>query len=172
MLMSYYKDAQVAVPQGQMPVMDLHNSSPLQAASLNGNQPVWQSMFVNLCQQADNGQSTTVFLLYGSNQKIVTSVDQLMMLSTGQLIRADKLVPGQHRLMDKDGSSVELLQVSLGTFGEPLYRVASNAPYSGVPDGHLLLVNGVIAGDFILNLNEEELIAKGVVTNAKATSQV
>lgn len=170
--MSYYKDAQIAVPQGQMPVMDLHNSSPLQAASLNGNRPVWQSMFVNLCQQADNGQSTTVFLMYGINQQIVTSVDQLLLLSTGQLIRAEKLVPGDHHLMDKDGNPVALVQVSLGVFGEPLYRLASNAPYAGVADGHLLLANGVITGDFILNLNEEELIAKGLIINPSPAFKV
>ncbi|QJB31961.1 hypothetical protein HF329_11730 [Chitinophaga oryzae] len=170
--MSYYKDAQMAIPQGEMPVMDLHNSSPLQAASLNNNQPVWQSVFVNLCQQADNGQSTSVFVLYGSNQKLVTSMDQLFLLSTGLLIRASKLVPGTHELMDKDGNPVAIMQVSMGTFGEPLYRLAANPPYAGNPDGHLLLANGVIAGDFILNMNAEELTAKGFVADPQAASRV
>ncbi|MBC9909375.1 hypothetical protein [Chitinophaga varians] len=169
--MCYYKDAQISIPQGQATVQELQPGSPLHAATLKGDKPVWEPVLVDLYQPSGGGQPRQAHLLFNNNNQMVTSVDQLLLLRTGQLIRADKLVPGTHQLVDKDGNEVGIAQVSIGTFGEAVYSLASNAPYAGTMDGHLLLANGVITGDYILQLNAEELTARGLIAAPQALPQ-
>ncbi|WP_199560182.1 hypothetical protein [Sphingomonas psychrotolerans] len=93
---------------------------------------------------------------FGDGQSLIAHPDQLLMLPSGQLKRADQLVPGTDQLVDPKGQPLLLHGVEAGHYLHSLVHFATDASgpadWNGSLDGHLLDLNGAVAGDYVLQL--------------------
>ncbi len=87
----------------------------------------------------------------GEEEWVTAHRDQPFLLDGGSLRRAGELVPGVDRLVEEDGTPVPVLAVTAAPAGEVHHLATTREPATSV-DGHLLLVNGLVAGDYALQL--------------------
>jgi hypothetical protein len=97
--------------------------------------------------------------------EVLAHRDQPFLLPDRTLRRAGKLVPGVDSLVEADGTPVPVLAVEDAPDGEVHHLATSRAPAASV-DGHLVLVNGVVAGDYALQLADLNAL------NARALAMV
>ncbi len=169
-LMSYLQSTDIATPQGPVFVEELQEGNQLQAASLNGHVFSWQTRTVRMDMGVS--ESMAAWIHFNNGRVMVTGLNQLFLLNTGQLMKAKDLAAGTSRLMDQNGNPVDLTEVSIGACRGAFYGVAADAPYAGNMDGHLLLSNGVITGDLILEMNAEDLFAKGMLAKPQNAQKI
>lgn len=89
----------------------------------------------------------------GSYKSIIVTPDHLFLLSTGTLKRADQLAPGIHFLVNKEGNGVSIHEVACGEYAGGVHHIATVPGFSGDMDEHLILAEGVVTGDFTLQIN-------------------
>lgn len=97
---------------------------------------------------AAGGQWTMVYLRFGEEQSLICTPDAVVLLPNGELRRSVKLNP-RDQLVDKDGNAVPIESVVLGYYLGGVHDLATDAP-TGSIDGHLLVANGVVIGDYTL----------------------
>lgn len=156
--LAYYTT--IATPEGHKHVEDFNIGDPVLVFSLklgpgtitltpseakisfssgNGHQQKSLMMFINLLDY-DN-----------SSKKIVCSPDQLFLLINGKYEKAEKLALGQE-LVNIDGNPVKIVQLNANESQHGVHHIATDAKRSENPNGHLLLSNGVIVGDFTMQM--------------------
>ncbi|QNR24554.1 hypothetical protein [Croceimicrobium hydrocarbonivorans] len=87
-----------------------------------------------------------------SNYLLVTGI-QPFLLKDGSLKQAHKLVPGKDELLREDGTAVPIVSLQVGQFEKGVHHIAtSNKPAKSVAE-HLILANGIVAGDYSLQLS-------------------
>ena len=85
-------------------------------------------------------------------ETIVAAPDQLFLVKGGRLKRASRLVAGQDRLTRPDGDCAAIFELSAVETQGSQHRIAtSNAPATDWA-GHLIVINGVVCGDYALQL--------------------
>ncbi|HEY0396162.1 MAG TPA: hypothetical protein VGD01_16885 [Candidatus Elarobacter sp.] len=95
---------------------------------------------------------------YGDNRHVVAPADQLVMTGTGKLKAASRLVPGRDEMRLADGTRAPVTRVARGTFAQGSRHVAaSDTAFNGSVGGHLLDAEGVVVGDYVLQLNARSL---------------
>jgi hypothetical protein len=99
------------------------------------------------------------------DEEVLAHRDQPFLLPDRTLRRAGELVPGVDSLVEADGTPVPVLAVEDAPDGEVHHLATSRAPAASV-DGHLVLVNGVVAGDYALQLADLDAL------NARAPAAV
>lgn len=78
---------------------------------------------------------------------------QPFLMTDGTLKQARKLVPGKDMLVRADGSPTPINSLEVGLFNKGVHHIAtSNAPAKSL-DGHLLLANGIVAGDYAVQIS-------------------
>ncbi|MFT4278227.1 MAG: hypothetical protein QM576_17925 [Rhodopseudomonas sp.] len=96
-------------------------------------------------------QKYTVLIVYQDKMLAVTS-DHVFLMSDGTLKRADRLAVGD-ALKGFDGSAVRLESVHIGDYTAGFHHIAtSRTPPPGDLAGHLINTNGVISGDYAVQL--------------------
>ncbi|MGE5704045.1 MAG: hypothetical protein ACM32O_16095, partial [Clostridia bacterium] len=70
---------------------------------------------------------------------------------------ANRLVPGVDFLVSADGVPVEINEVSLGEYKGGVHHIATNKEFAGEISGHLLISEGVVSGDFNLQIHADDL---------------
>ena len=82
------------------------------------------------------------------------------MRSDKKLVLASKINASTDCLMDKDGNPVKILEIELLLYNDTVYIIRLDKPFDGSPNGHLLLMNDVIVGDFVLatQLRDEQYL--------------
>ncbi|SHG30194.1 hypothetical protein [Flavobacterium defluvii] len=85
-------------------------------------------------------------------KNIICTTDQVYLLSNGKYTTAGKLRPGL-QLVEKDGNPIDITMVSIGNYRGGVHNIATDAPINNNPDGHLIVSNGVIAGDYVLQIH-------------------
>ena len=81
------------------------------------------------------------------NYLLVTS-SQPFLMKDGTLKQADKLVPGKDVLVCEDGSTTPLISLETGIFQQSIHHIATSLEKATSLDGHLLLANGIVIGDY------------------------
>lgn len=99
-------------------------------------------------------------------ETIIVTREQLFLLPEQKLKRASRLVPGQDEVTRPDGTTAPILDLTAGTFTTGVHQIATSASTTTNPDGHLLVANGLVCGDYSLqvtNLDEAQsgLMVKG-----------
>lgn len=84
-------------------------------------------------------------------KEIICDGAQLFLLINGKYIQAGRLIPGEHKLVDKDGNPVGIEMVQAGSYHGGIHDISTDVQGHN-PDGHLLLAQGVIMGDFTLQV--------------------
>jgi hypothetical protein len=87
-------------------------------------------------------------ILNPDSKKLLVPPGQPFLMGDGSLKQADKLVPGKDMLVGEDGSAIPVLSVEAGLFKKGVHHIATSAEKATSLDGHLLLANGVVIGDY------------------------
>ena len=101
--------------------------------------------------------SAMIQIRFGSEanaETIIATRTQLFLTPGQKLKRASKLVPGLDHLLRPDGTTVAVLDMTAGVFKTGVHQIStSNRPTSNM-DGHLIVANGVVCGDYSLQLTD------------------
>ncbi|MFJ8369530.1 MULTISPECIES: M48 family metalloprotease [unclassified Bacillus cereus group] len=97
-------------------------------------------------------QPLTVYIDYGDNQHFIVTPDSLFLMENKKLKRADKLTPEDY-LIDQNGNKVKINGVDIGDFYGGFHHIATatEKPSSNL-EGHLILANGIVCGDYNLQI--------------------
>ena len=136
-------------------------------AGLASGSPAWSAQPVVFTGGA--GPETApaaIALRYGDDGHALVPGEQLVLTAEGTLKSASRLVPGQDAVRLADGSVAPVTRVARGTFPRGVRHVAaSSTAFDGTPRGHLLDAQGLVVGDYVLQLNARalapELLAPG-----------
>ena len=115
----------------------------------------------------DGNQSAMVFIHHGEVGSLIVTPDHLLMMSTGKLNRADRIVPGKDFLVSAAGQPVAINEVHIGQYHGGVHHITTDVDYTGSIDGHLLVSEGIVSGDFNLQIRSEELIKSGAMVDYK-----
>ena len=86
-----------------------------------------------------------------SNYLLVTG-NQPFLMNDKTIKQAQKLIPGKDVLVKADGSTTPIISLEVGMFEKGVHHIAtSNKPATSL-GGHLMLANGIVVGDFSLQL--------------------
>ncbi len=105
----------------------------------------------------DGHQPSMVFIRHGRVGSIVVTTDHLFLMPNGKLKRANRLVPGVDFLVSAEGVPVEINEVSLGEYRGGVHHIATDKEFTGDISGHLLISEGVVSGDFNLQIHAAQL---------------
>jgi hypothetical protein len=162
--------APVAVPDGIRPIGDIAIGDQVLVASWSAAGWEWSAREVQFSAGSPpNGSGLGNLMLYieygGSwagerHRSLVASPNQLfLMAGNGLLKRADQLVPGADCLVGPGGEALPVARVHSGSYLGAVHYIATEVPayeeFSGCLDNHLIITNGVIAGDFALQCYQD-----------------
>ncbi|HYF32995.1 MAG TPA: Ig-like domain-containing protein [Chitinophagaceae bacterium] len=173
----YANGTRIAIPTGFRAIEYFQTGDAVLTASYSSkdNKLSWMPATVKFSMGTgdDGHQSNMVYLHYGDDDRqIIVTPDQLFLLTTGELCRADRLVPGADQLMNEWGKPVDIHEISIGEYNGGVHHISTSTEYSNNIDGHLLLSEGVVTGDFLLQTSAQELIGKGVMRDHKDLPKV
>jgi hypothetical protein len=142
----------VAVPEGERPVADVQPGDEVETGTRGYDGGLaWVSREVGLA--AGVGPASAVRVLLDDGRATVAESGRLFLQPSGKLKRADALEAGVDVLVAPDGRPVAVRSVEHGRAA--VRRVAAAVPsyeeFDG-PDGHLLAIDGVVAGDYVTQL--------------------
>jgi hypothetical protein len=145
--------------------------------------PVWVAMDAGLNEWAEvpvafsagtgrtAGVNSLIRIRYGSTGRpeiVYANRDQLFMLVDHKLKRAVKLVPGVDEIIRPDGSGAPVLDMASGKYHKGVHHISTTTdPGKGVA-GHLIIANGLVGGDYALQLQHLELTDPGVLVEGHA----
>jgi len=155
-------DTPIAIPDGVKAIQDVKiGDVVLAAAPEKGHDSLtfkWSHTKVAFSDGvAHSLVGTPVIVVYYGEQSMIVTVDQLFMMPNGKLKRADRLVPGTDSLVGANGEAIPLLKVAMGEYKGGIHHIATTMDFDGSIDNHLLNANGVIIGDYLLQLHQNEL---------------
>ncbi|MCV9930775.1 hypothetical protein OIU80_00640 [Flavobacterium sp. LS1R47] len=99
-----------------------------------------------------------VHLLVPSNDipYFICDTNLPFLLPNGKYTRADKLIPGQ-KIVDKNGKPLLIEDLSIKNYNGGLHHISTNVRWNNTPNGHLLLANGIVVGDFTLQVYFDQI---------------
>jgi hypothetical protein len=115
--------------------------------------------------------SPTIHIRYGDPgrpEALIVSAGQLFLVAGGKLKQAARLVAGQDQLVGADGSAVPIVDLIGGIAADTLHRIATSTGPATSLAGHLMLVNGVVCGDYALQLGNLEQAAPDLLVAGHA----
>lgn len=89
---------------------------------------------------------------------IAATPSQVFLMADGKLKRADKLVPGADDLVQADGTTVPLVRMTLGFLIRGSHHISTGQAAATSMNGHLVLVNGVVCGDYSLQISNKSAL--------------
>ncbi|HOY04719.1 MAG TPA: hypothetical protein PLO67_04910 [Saprospiraceae bacterium] len=156
----FAKDTLVAVPGGYAEIYTIpQGAKVLTASAYEKGGLTWSESTVKFSM--GTGEGPQPFMVYIGFEKegtkdLICTQEQPFLLSNGKYTTAGKLTPGM-QLVDKEGEPVDIQFVSLGYYDGAVHHIATAAPWTGSPAGHLILAGGVVAGDFEMQIKFGEL---------------
>lgn len=134
----------------------------LAASISDGDRLQWTPQKVTFSEGASGSsdghkieQPNMVYMVYelpSGPQDLIASTDQPFMLANGTLVTANTLHVGDE-LTDADGNPVPIHLISTGSYFGGVHHIGTAAPSDQGANGHLILAEGVVVGDFDLQMN-------------------
>ncbi|HTS27741.1 MAG TPA: hypothetical protein VMH81_17825 [Bryobacteraceae bacterium] len=158
-------DTLIAVPSGEVPIDSIQRGEEVLAASLSagGSRITWSTAKVRFSMgtSREGFQPMMVYIVFGegAGRELICNTDQPFLLADGKFTTGGKLRPGQ-QLVDRDGKPLPVQLVSIGQYDGGVHHIATDEPWTGSPNGHLLLAAGAVAGDFALQSGFSDLPAE------------
>lgn len=158
----------IAIPDGFKAIEKFQIGDRVMTAAVEPGKTVqfnWSSAKVTFSSGTgeDSIQPAMVYVHFGVDGQIVVTPDHLFMMSDGKLKRADRLVPGRDNLVSAEGAAVQVNEVSIGEYHGGVHHIATNVDFNLEAEnplsGHLLISEGVVTGDFNLQIHAEDLKA-------------
>ena len=154
----------ITIPTGLKPVYHFTKGDAVSAISVKVNQGKIKlsSTTARVSFSTDNNHyiqsQKTVYILVPSNDipYFICDTNLPFLLSNGKYTKADKLIPGQ-KIVGKYGNPLLIEGVSIVNYDSELHHISTNVKWNNSPNGHLLLANGIVVGDFILQVYFDQI---------------
>ena len=160
--MAFSYGTMISTPSGDVPIERVERGVEVLTASLGGGAPVWTPSAVVYSDGIGPGGRTTGVLIdfgdpddFDDSGRLLCEMGQLFLSAEGRLVPAHRLYRGRS-LRRPDGGQRLIRAVSVGQSDSGIRGIATGLDYRGTPDGHLIAVGGVIAGDFLLQMHHLE----------------
>ncbi|MGH8531324.1 MAG: hypothetical protein ACREV1_01010, partial [Gammaproteobacteria bacterium] len=166
----------IKIPEDQVRFVQLIEvADKVMAASIgaSGNKlaVTWQAAEVSFSDGTSPGASAQEMILihYGADGEIIATSDQLFLLPSGKLKAANRLTP-LDQLVDEAGNAINIESIRVVKYTGGIHHIGLGAvpPGPDVPiNGHLLSAEGLICGDFWLQVTyassdvDTPVLAKG-----------
>lgn len=153
----------IGVPNGTKKIEQFITGDQVLAAdvTLNSCEPKldWKTVNVSFSSGTgpDGHQSAMIFIQHGDSATTIVTPDHIFLLSTGKLKRADRLVPGLDFLTDANGKAVQINEISVGEYQGGVHHISTEINFDGTLNGHMLVSDGVVSGDFDLQIHADAL---------------
>lgn len=146
----------------------------------------WKESIVGFSNGTDKGNAHMIFIHYGAisnnttkGKIIITTPDHLFLMPNGKMKRADTLIPQDPNnknvgdmLVTSEGAPVPVRFATPGIWKKGVHHIAASLSsgekyqkFDGNTDGHFIESNGVVCGDYYLQIHQKELQAMGLMDN-------
>jgi hypothetical protein len=173
--MSFTNDALITTASGQQKIFTIMKGDHVLAGSVKAraNSEVhFSSVEVAFSQAVSVGPPPVmVYVRYGNNQDLICTRDQPLLLINNALTTAGKLLPGQ-QLLGAGNIPVSVKAAYIGNYLGGVHHIAVASPWLRSLDKHLLLVNGLIVGDFTIQVHFNQLRAAQKVARYNALPEI
>lgn len=153
-------DTKIATPSGERAISNLQRGDSVLAFSAkveSGKLELSSSETkVTFSQGTPEWYITALYITLGYDKEIICTSDQPFLLANGKYTIGSKLVPGQE-LVDWQGKPVFIHMISIGTYKGVIHNISVGDSEFASPNGHLLLAQGVIIGDFAFQTSFDSL---------------
>ena len=89
-------------------------------------------------------------LLKADSDYLLVNGDQPFLMKDRTLKLAKYLRPGVDQLLTADGSTTPIRSMEVGMFAKGIHHIATSRAPAKSMDGHLLLANGIVVGDYAI----------------------
>ncbi len=104
-----------------------------------------------------NGNNKFIKVSFGNRETdpkyILVSSAQPFLMPDKSLKQAQKLVPGKDLLVMGDGTTCSIMSLEVAIFHKGAHHVATSLRPAENLNGHLMLANGIVIGDYAVMLN-------------------
>jgi hypothetical protein len=160
----------IATPGGVKAIELFNIGDSISVGSWDKSKLGWADGSVKFSSGTDPGSnSTMIFIELGEQRRIIATPDNLFLMSDGKLKRADRLVPTKDQILTADGGTLGVTAVLSGQWTKGLHHIATGMEFTGSLDGHLINANGIVSGDYCLQINQHELIKMGLMDDPATT---
>jgi len=150
----------IGVPEGFREIGELAVGDQVLTAAWSEGVWKWQPRTVQFSSgspaNVEAGGNLMIHIQYGADATLLAAPNQLFMVASGKLKRADQLVPGSDRLLSPEGAQVEISRIQSGMYYRAIHHLATEVTgyedFTGAINHHLINLNGVICGDYLLQL--------------------
>lgn len=137
---------------------DLKNWSTRTVQFSSGTGPGGMNTLLKIDFQAEDGPEASLY----ANRA------QLFLMPDGKLKRAGRLVPGDDHLVLFDGTPVRVLGVTVGRYKKGVHHIATSREPARSMAGHLIVAEGVVSGDYALQVAHLDEIAPELMVEGHA----
>ncbi|VWC97606.1 hypothetical protein BLA39750_02326 [Burkholderia lata] len=153
-------DTSIAVTQSEArPIQEIRVGDPVYVA-MDTDLKIWQQIPIRFSSgTGGDSNSSMIQVRFGDPdlpESVIATRNQLFLLPGKKLKRASTLVPGQDQLVRPDGSTVPVLDLVSGKFSKGVHMISTSNATTTDMAGHLIIANGVICGDYSLQLTHLE----------------
>jgi hypothetical protein len=156
----------VAIPSGTKAIQTIALGDQVLAADTNFQ---WTPMPVEFSDGTgpDSVQPQMVFVTYGQpEQTIIVTLDHTFLQAGGKLIRANMLIVGDS-LLGPGGEEVKILNIQVKNYVGGVWNIATSHEQPTSLNGHLINTQGVISGDYAVQLFYDDLSKQGFTVAAR-----
>ncbi|MGE8340006.1 hypothetical protein BSF41_25700 [Flavobacterium sp. ACN2] len=149
----------IATSSGEKAIGDLYKGDSVLAFSVkleSGKLEFSSSEAKVIFSEGGQGQNKALYINFGEYKEIICTLDQPFLLRNGKYARGSKLRTGQE-LVDAKGNAVVINSISLIDYSGMINNIAVDDFKFTSPNGHLLLAQGIIIGDFAFQLSFDSL---------------
>ena len=149
----------IKTPEGVKAIELFNIGDSVAVGSWDKSKLGWADGSVQFSSGTDPGSlNTMIFIGIGEGRQIIATPDNLFLMSNGKLKRADRLVPNRDQILTAENSALGVTAVVSGQWTKGLHHIATGLEFTGSLDGHLINANGIVSGDYCLQINQHELV--------------
>ncbi|UWY26358.1 Hint domain-containing protein [Flavobacterium sp. TR2] len=148
-------DTKIATSSGERSILDFEIGDSVLAFSvkLESNRLELSSSEAKVTfSSGTTEKAQELYVLLENSREIVCTREQPFLLKNGKYARGSELRPGQE-LVDGQGNAVRIKTISLRKYSGIIYNISVGDYKFTSPNGHLLLAQGVIIGDFAFQVS-------------------
>src|SRR5438270_7180133 len=153
--MTFANETLIATPQGDVQIERLAKGDPVLFGSAAGSglpHTTWAPLPVEASEGTGSGSAfQAIYIQFGAAKRLICTFDQVLLRDDGKLARASELTPGGW-LVDRQRQRMSIQGVRAGLFSGGVHHIASSRRLDPFIEGHLLIANGIVAGDLTLQL--------------------
>lgn len=156
----------VAIPDGTKAIQTFAQGDPVLAADTDFQ---WTSTPVEFSNGTgpDSVQPQMIYVTYGDpEQTIIVTLDHTFLQHDGKMIRAHMLGIND-TLVNPAGGPVNISKVEMKKYVGGVWNIATSRDKPTSLDGHLINTQGVISGDYAIQLFYDDLVAHSLTADAR-----